>query len=134
MVAKPDSQAAYVEYDVAISFLVADEKIAAAIKAGLGGLNVFFYPHNQEELIGTNGIESMRVPFLNARVNVILYRPRYAAQTARPMWEGILFHVDSVNLQAPDSPNTGGRDNPVTRLSSVESDRLFNRRGDHGCY
>src|ERR1700682_5432004 len=35
---------------------------------------------------------------------------------------------------SPDSSNTGGRDNPVTRLSSVESDRLFNRRGDHGCY
>jgi hypothetical protein len=62
---------------VAISFLVADEKIAAAIKANLGGLNVFFYPHAQEELIGTNGIVSMREPFLRARVNVILYRPRY---------------------------------------------------------
>ena len=39
-------------YDVAISFLVADEAIAAAVRDGLSGLNVFFYPHKQEELIG----------------------------------------------------------------------------------
>jgi hypothetical protein len=38
------------EYDVAISFLVVDENIAASIKGGLSGLNVFFYPHNQEDL------------------------------------------------------------------------------------
>jgi hypothetical protein len=31
-------------YDAAISFLVADEKIASAIKTRLAGLNVFFYP------------------------------------------------------------------------------------------
>lgn len=73
------------EYDVAISFLVADEKIASSIKAGLGGLNVFFYPHKQEELIGTNGIESMRAPFLTARVNVILFRERYG----NTPWTGV---------------------------------------------
>jgi hypothetical protein len=52
-------------YDVAISFLAADEKTASAIKTRLAGLNVFFYPHNQEELIGTNGLESMRAPAAN---------------------------------------------------------------------
>ena len=72
-------------YDVAISFLVADEKTAAAIKAGLAGLKVFFYPHNQEELIGTNGMESMRAPFLEAPVNVILFRDRYG----RTPWTGV---------------------------------------------
>jgi hypothetical protein len=72
-------------YDVAISFLVADEKIASAIKARLAGLNVFFYPHNQEELIGTNGLESMRAPFLSARVNVVLYRERYG----KTPWTGV---------------------------------------------
>jgi hypothetical protein len=64
-------------FDVAISFLVADERVASTIKSKLAGLNVFFYPHNQEELIGTNGLESMRAPFLTARLNVVLYRERY---------------------------------------------------------
>jgi hypothetical protein len=77
--------AAVPDYDVAISFLVADEKIAASLKAGLSGLNVFFYPHKQEELIGTNGMESMREPFLKARVNVVLYRPRYG----NTPWTGV---------------------------------------------
>jgi hypothetical protein len=72
-------------YDVAISFLVADEKIASAIKTRLAGLNVFFYPHNQEDLIGTNGLESMRAPFLSARVNVVLYRERYG----KTPWTGV---------------------------------------------
>jgi hypothetical protein len=72
-------------YDVAISFLVADEKTASQIKSGLAGLNVFFYPHNQEELVGTNGIESMREPFLAARVNVILFRERYG----NTPWTGV---------------------------------------------
>src|SRR5262249_36247929 len=72
-------------YDVAISFLVADEKIASAIKTRLACLNVFFYPHNQEELIGTNGLESMRAPFLSARVNVLLYRERYG----KTPWTGV---------------------------------------------
>jgi hypothetical protein len=73
------------DYDVAISFLVADEKVASAIKADLSGLEVFFYPHKQEDLIGTNGIESMREPFLSARVNVILFRPRYG----KTPWTGV---------------------------------------------
>src|SRR5262245_49120068 len=72
-------------YDVAISFLVADEKTASAIKTRLAGLNVFFYPHNQEELIGTNGLESMRAPFLSARVNVVLHRERYG----KTPWTGV---------------------------------------------
>jgi hypothetical protein len=72
-------------YDVAISFLVADESTASAVKSGLAGLKVFFYPHNQEELVGTNGIESMREPFLTSRVNVILFRERYG----NTPWTGI---------------------------------------------
>jgi hypothetical protein len=63
-----------VPYDVAISFLAKDESIAAAVEAALAGLKVFFFPHQQEELIGTNGLESMREPFLKARVLVVLYR------------------------------------------------------------
>jgi hypothetical protein len=55
------------------------------IKAGLGGLNVFFYPHKQEDLIGSNGLESMRAPFLGARVSVILFRDRYGKMP----WTGV---------------------------------------------
>jgi hypothetical protein len=80
---KPETAAEQV-FDVAISFLAADEKVASSIKSKLSGLSVFFYPHNQEELIGTNGLESMRAPFLSARVNVVLYRTRYG----RTPWTG----------------------------------------------
>jgi hypothetical protein len=72
-------------FDVAISFLAADEKIASQIKSSLAGLNVFFYPHNQEELVATNGMESMREPFVTSRVNVILYRERYG----NTPWTGV---------------------------------------------
>jgi hypothetical protein len=73
------------KYDIAISFLVADEKIASSLNAGLGDLKVFFYPHKQEELIGTNGMESMRAPFIGARVNVILFREKYG----KTPWTGV---------------------------------------------
>jgi hypothetical protein len=81
---KPEPGGAHV-YDVAISFLVADQGIASTIKSKLKGLDVFFYPHNQEDLIGTNGLESMRAPFISARVNVILFRPRYG----NTPWTGV---------------------------------------------
>ena len=81
---KPESLAVH-GHDVAISFLVADQNIASTIKSKLKGLVVFFYPHNQEELIGTNGLESMRAPFVWARVNVILYRSRYG----NTPWTGV---------------------------------------------
>jgi hypothetical protein len=62
-------------FDVAISFLARDERIAAELHSKLAnGLNVFFFPRNQEELAGSNGLESMREPFLNARVVVVLFR------------------------------------------------------------
>jgi hypothetical protein len=64
-------------YDVAISFLSKDEPIAAAFRDRLteGGLEVFFFPRNQEELAGTDGMESMRTPFFEgSRVAVVLFR------------------------------------------------------------
>jgi hypothetical protein len=66
-------------YDVAISFLAKDEPIAAAINDGLASsLKVFFFPRNQEALAGTDGLESMRTPFLTeSRVNVVLYRDQW---------------------------------------------------------
>jgi hypothetical protein len=64
------------QYDVAISFLSEDEAIAAAIYQKLTeGLQVFFFPRNQENLAGTDGLTSMREPFFaNSRVMVVLYR------------------------------------------------------------
>jgi hypothetical protein len=63
-------------YDAAISFLFPDLGTAQALHDELAnsGLNVFFFPRRQEELAGTNGMESMRAPFLGARVNVVLFR------------------------------------------------------------
>jgi hypothetical protein len=64
------------QYDVAISFLSRDQSTAEAIQDKLAeGLRVFFYPRKQEELAGTDGLESMRKPFFDdSRVVVILYR------------------------------------------------------------
>ena len=41
------------------------------------GMKVFFYPRNQEELAGTDGLESMRKPFFDSRVMVVLYREKW---------------------------------------------------------
>ena len=64
------------KYDVAISFLSADETIAAALNNLLSdGLDVFFFPQKQKELAGRDGLEAMRSPFLEeSRMVVVLYR------------------------------------------------------------
>jgi hypothetical protein len=64
------------QYDVALSFLFRDEATARAIYDKLSeGLKVFFFPRNQEELAGTDGLETMRTPFFSdSRVMVVLYR------------------------------------------------------------
>jgi hypothetical protein len=61
--------------DVAISFLAKDEPFAAELYARLEQtLKVFFFPRQQDELAGTDGLESMRTPFLESRVAVVLFR------------------------------------------------------------
>jgi hypothetical protein len=75
-------------YDVAISFLSADETTAASVYNYLReGLEVFFYPRQQETLAGTDGLETMRWPFLNenSRLVVVLYRELWG-QTP---WTGV---------------------------------------------
>jgi hypothetical protein len=64
------------KYDVAISFLAKDEGLARDIHRLLSqGLDIFFFPRNQETLAGTNGLESMRSPFYDdSRLIVVLYR------------------------------------------------------------
>jgi len=66
-------------YDVAISFLYEDLALAQALYEKLSeGLEVFFFLRNQEELVATDGLESMREPFRNeSRLNIVLYRPRW---------------------------------------------------------
>ena len=74
-------------YDVAISFLSRDEPTGAALRDRLSeGLNVFFYPRNQEQLAGTDGLETMRTPFLDdSRVVVVLYREPWG----KTPWTGV---------------------------------------------
>jgi hypothetical protein len=63
------------KYDVAISFLAKDEPIAGALHDELAkSLDVFFFPRNQEELAGTDGLESMRAP--SRRLQDLSNRPR----------------------------------------------------------
>jgi hypothetical protein len=63
-------------YDVAMSFLSKDEAVASAIYQKLNeGLQVFFFPRSQEDLAGTDGLESMRKPFFDdSRVMLVLFR------------------------------------------------------------
>lgn len=63
-------------YDVAISFLRRDEPHALEIHSKLGeNLKVFVYSKNQEELVGTDGLESFREVFRRgSRMVVVLYR------------------------------------------------------------
>jgi hypothetical protein len=74
-------------YDVAISFLARDEATAKALADQLeaGGLKVFFFPRRQKDLAGTNGMETMRAPFLEARVVVILFKEPWG----KTPWTGV---------------------------------------------
>lgn len=84
-VPRPVPSEADSEYDVAISFLASDEPIAAQLYTGLEGLKTFFYPRHQEETAGTDGLESMRRPFLNCRVIIVLFREGWGSTS----WTGV---------------------------------------------
>ena len=62
-------------FDVALSFLMHDMETARRLYEKLSEtLSVFFFERKQEELTGRDGLEGFRVPFLEARVSVVLYR------------------------------------------------------------
>ena len=63
-------------YDIALSFLAVDEKVAAAFHGRLSeSFNVFFFPENQRVLAGTDGMETMRSPFYDdSHLVVVLFR------------------------------------------------------------
>lgn len=75
------------KYDVAISFLARDEDVSRSLadKLEASGFEVFFFPRNQEELAGTNGMESMREPFFSSRVNVVMFREPWG----KTPWTGV---------------------------------------------
>jgi hypothetical protein len=74
------------KYDVAISFLAKDEAIAKELYDRLNEVfKVFYFPHNQEDLVGTNGLESMREPFFDSRVVVVLFRDPWG----KTPWTGV---------------------------------------------
>ena len=74
-------------YDVAISFLYQDLALAQALYDELSKeLEVFFFRRNQEELAGSDGLESMREPFRSqSRLNLVLYRPKWG----NTPWTGV---------------------------------------------
>ena len=67
------------DLDVAISFLSKDGGLANSLRDGLGtSLDVFVYDKKQEELAGTDGLETLRDVFRNrAKLVVILFRERW---------------------------------------------------------
>lgn len=114
------------EIDVAISFLAKHEPLAKQLKTGLeDGLEVFFFPHSQEQLAGTDGLESMRTPFMDARVVVVLFddswgetpwtRVEKTAITDRCLnkgWDSLLFvQISKTNTPPKWLPQTHVRFN-----------------------
>jgi hypothetical protein len=109
------------KYDVAISFLAKDEAIAKNLYDRLSEVfDVFYFPHNQEDLVGTNGLESMREPFFDSRVVVVLYRDPWGKtpwtgveETAigerclKQGWPGLVFvNLDQTSATPKWVPNT----------------------------
>src|SRR5437763_1740979 len=64
------------DYDVAISFVNSDLGFATELRVGLSdGLRVFLYTDRQEDVAGTDGLESFRAVFRHrSRLVVIVHR------------------------------------------------------------
>ena len=67
------------DFDVAISFLNEDHGLATELRDKLGEqLDVFVYSRKQDEVAGTDGIESFRAVFRSrSKLVVVLYRARW---------------------------------------------------------
>lgn len=67
------------DYDLAISFLARDEPLSLEIREALAPLRVFVYSKAQEEVAGTDGIETFREVFRHrARLSLVLFRSGWA--------------------------------------------------------
>lgn len=67
------------EFDVAISFLSDDEIIASQINDELSkNFNVFFFPNNQRDIAGKDGVDTFSEVFLKkSRLNIVLFRQKW---------------------------------------------------------
>jgi len=108
--------------DVAISFLARDEPLALDLRDRLREtLDVFVYSKEQEQLAGTDGLETLRDAFrTQARLVVVLYREPWGqtpwtrveqtAVTDRALadgWDCLLFvTLDRTSALPPWLPNT----------------------------
>jgi hypothetical protein len=136
-------------FDVAISFLAKDEPFAAELYARLDQtLKVFFFPRQQEELAGTDGLESMRTPFVESRVAVILFRQPWgetpwtrveeAAIKDRCLvkgWNSLLFvTLDKTSPLPVWLPNThirfSSQDYPIEELVGAVKARVQENGGE----
>ena len=74
-------------FDVAISFLSGDEPLALNLYEKLSeSLSVFVYSKKQEQLAGTDGLESFRQAFVSqSRLIVVLYRDGWG----KTRWTGV---------------------------------------------
>lgn len=75
------------EYDLAVSFLSADEPLAVTIHSRLSEqMKVFVYSKRQEELGGTDGLVSLREAFYSqSRLVIVLYRDGWG----KTRWTGV---------------------------------------------
>jgi hypothetical protein len=80
------------KYDIAISFLHQDEPLATELEKKLSpSLKVFIYSKKQEEIAGTDGLESFRDVFRNqSRLVVILYRDGWGKSKWTRVEEGAI--------------------------------------------
>jgi hypothetical protein len=134
--------------DVSISFLAKDEPFAAELFAKLEQtLKVFFFPRQQEELAGTDGLESMRTPFLESRVVVVLFRRPWGEtpwtrveETAikdrclAKGWNSLLFvTLDKLSTLPVWLPNThirfSSQDYPIDELVGAIKTRVQDNGG-----
>ena len=74
-------------YDIALSFLATDEKLASVFHNRLSeSFEVFYFPENQLALAGTDGMQTMRKPFYDdSRLVVVLFREPWGETP----WTGI---------------------------------------------
>jgi hypothetical protein len=136
------------KFDVAISFLVKNEAIARELNTKLEGpLTTFFFPRKQEELVGTDGLESMREPFMEARVAVVIFdepwgetpwtRVEASAIKDRCLakgWDGLVFVQVNKKVPLPKwLPNTHVRfsleDFPLEQLAGAIKMRVQEHGG-----
>jgi hypothetical protein len=80
------------KYDIAISFLHQDEQLAIELESKLSPIfKVFIYSKKQEEIAGTDGLETFRNVFrFESRLVVILYRDGWGKSKWTRVEEGAI--------------------------------------------